>query len=119
MSLADMQIDLTKIFSEYSKEISDGVLKAQDEVAEKVLADLKSSSPKRKGKYARGWTIKRENKKVKIYNAKSPGLTHLLEFGHAKKNGGRTRAIPHIKPAEEKAKTLFLKAVKDVVENAK
>lgn len=119
MSLADMQIDLTKIFEEYSKEISDGVSDAQDKVAKEVVADLKSSSPKQKGRYASGWAVKREKKSVKIYNAKSPGLTHLLEFGHAKKNGGRTRAIPHIKPAEERAKTLFLKAVKDVVENAK
>ena len=37
-----------------------------------------------------------------IYSTK-PGLPHLLEKGHAKIGGGRTRAYPHVKPAADYA----------------
>lgn len=37
-----------------------------------------------------------------IYSRK-PGLPHLLEKGHAKIGGGRTRAYPHVKPAADYA----------------
>ena len=35
--------------------------------------------------------------------SRKPGLPHLLEKGHAKIGGGRTRAYPHVKPAAEYA----------------
>lgn len=31
--------------------------------------------------------------------SRKPGLPHLLEKGHAKSGGGRTRAFEHVKPA--------------------
>lgn len=37
-----------------------------------------------------------------IYSRK-PGLPHLLEKGHAKIGGGRTRAFPHVKSAADYA----------------
>lgn len=37
-----------------------------------------------------------------IYSRK-PGMPHLLEKGHAKIGGGRTRAFPHVKPAADYA----------------
>ena len=47
-----------------------------------------------------------------IFYKKQYQLTHLLEFGHAKRNGGRVPAEEHIKAVEEKAQKEFEEAIK-------
>ena len=57
------------------------------------------------GKYKKSWAVKttKENANAMevTVHSKRYQLTHLLEFGHAKRGGGRTRAFPHIAPAEQ------------------
>ena len=56
-----------------------------------------------------------ENIRVIIRNRTDYQLTHLLEHGHAKVNGGRVEGHPHIGPAEQRAEKKLLKKVKVVV----
>ena len=79
-----------------------------------TVRDLNQTSPKRSGKYAKGWTYKAVSKtEVVVFNKTSYRLTHLLEKGHATMLGrgkgrytygyiGRTKAQPHIAPAERR-----------------
>lgn len=91
----------------YAKDSSDTMRSVIDEVTNEAVETLKVTSPKRRGKYAKGWTSKATidtNTALTktIYN-RTPGLTHLLEDGHAKQNGGRVEGHKHIGPVEIKA----------------
>lgn len=88
--------------------------KGVSETAKDAVQALRNAHPAGSGiygswdKYDRGWRVmqtktdKRYHRKATIHNATDYQLTHLLEKGHAKVNGGRTRAFPHIAPVAEK-----------------
>lgn len=78
------------------------------ETCKSVVADLKSTSPKRTGKYARGWKFDMKHlgdgsPYGVIYNSRKPGLTHLLEHGHGGKHPAKAK--PHIEAAYERGAT--------------
>lgn len=79
-----------------------------DEVSKEAVRRLKQASKtefKGTGKYAGGWTREKEKKRLTVgavvYNKKTPGLPHLLENGHVKRNGGRYYGKEHILPVEK------------------
>lgn len=100
------------------------ISQAVDKRAAELVKELKETSPKEKGKnggaYAKSWTSKVETNNFsrytrRVYNRKHYRLTHLLENGHEKRNGGRTKAILHIGPASEKIQAEFVKDVEDAL----
>lgn len=100
---------MANILDDYSKEVRRATANAQDKIAKEAVQKLKNTSPKKSGKYARGWTVKRERTStgipdVTVHN-KVYQLTHLLENGHVVRNKygeyGRFNGIKHIAPVEE------------------
>ena len=92
---------------EYSKLAGETMKKAVTKAGQTVRKEIQAGAPVRTGKYAKSWTAKRTKEsstrlEVTVYSPSRYMLAHLLEHGHAKRNGGRTRAFPHIAPAEEK-----------------
>lgn len=119
LARGSIEIQLAEILNNYTEEVIEVLEESAAEVANEAAEELKRSSPQRYGKYAKGWRAKREtNRKGASYivhNPKHYRLTHLLEKGHAKANGGRTRAQSHIQPAEQKAITEYEKKIRGVL----
>ena len=107
---------IVNALAEYTDEVTKGIEQEKKTVAEKAVETLKATSPKgATGKYAKGWGIVSANGKYTVCNKTSYQLTHLLEHGHVKRNGGRTESFPHIRPVEEQAIKEFTDGVKKVI----
>lgn len=108
VSIDNMAQAVLKELQNYSEEVTEEVKKEVKAVAKECVDEIKSNSPKDSGKYAAGWgvTVNYESDKdirVTVHNKTSYRLTHLLENGHAKVNGGRVPGFPHIAHAEANA----------------
>lgn len=91
---------ISKELQTYTKEVSKGLEKAKIESANEGVKTLKVSSPKRTGDYSQGWARKKIGNSQVIHNETNYQITHLLENGYAKKNGGRVSPQVHIAPVE-------------------
>ena len=100
--------EVEKILQDYGEDVQQNLNEITSAMAKKGAQTLRSQSRGTfggSGKYAKGWTSQavtgRLSAQGTIYNKDVPGLPHLLENGHANRNGGRTPGREHIKPVEE------------------
>ena len=119
--MADGILGISQILGAYTKEVTEGIKEIAEAIGEDAVKELKSISPKRNRKYAGSWRTKVDKGNnfinIKVHNAKYYRLTHLLEYGHATRSGGRTKAQPHIQPIEEKANLRFITEVEALIRN--
>ena len=104
VKLNELDKAINEILMGYSDEVISDTKDVVDEVTQKALSIVKSNAPveeksKRKGKYKRSLKKKTvyesATEKRNVIYAGEYQLAHLLEKGHAKVNGGRTKAQPH------------------------
>lgn len=85
-------------------------------VAAQSTAALRAVSPHKTGEYSRGWKMEHfqigADVGYRVKNEDHYELTHLLEKGHAKVNGGRVSAKIHIRPVEEKGISTFMQMIR-------
>ena len=118
VSIDDMDDVIMKELEKYANLATDDMKDAVKDTANSVKKDIESSAPVLTGRYKKSWRIKkiRENANsldVLVHSSNRYQLTHLLEFGHAKRGGGRVAGKPHIAPAAEKGEQDLIKAIEE------
>lgn len=92
---------------EYAELATEDMKAAVKKAGQTVRKEIQAGAPVKTGAYRKSWAVKttRETSnfmEVTIHSRNRYQLAHLLEFGHAKRGGGRVSGRPHIAPAEEK-----------------
>ena len=107
VDIEHMASAITDALEEYRELAVADVKDAIKATGKAVKKEVERTAPKDTGAYAKSWTVKTTSENnasltQTVYSKTKYQLTHLLEYGHAKRGGGRVAARPHLADAEEK-----------------
>ncbi len=108
VKIDNLASEIMKGLTEYKDLATADMKTAVRKAGRTAKQDIQANAPKKTGAYSNSWTVKTtketsESLELTVCSPKKYQLAHLLEKGHAKRGGGRTKAQPHIAPAEENA----------------
>ena len=108
ISIDEMASEIMKGLTEYADLAAEELKAAVKDAGKYAKDEIKATAPRDTGKYAKSWASKTTKKSsngitVVVHSTNRYQLAHLLEFGHAKRGGGRVEGKAHIASAEEKA----------------
>ncbi len=120
VSIDQMADVIMEGLQEYADLAADDMKTAVKKAGNTVKTEISATAPSRTGKYAKSWKTKNTKEtstelQVTVYSPTRYMLAHLLENGHAKRGGGRVKAIPHIAPAEEKGEEQLIKDIESAL----
>ena len=105
ISVSQLFAAVMEAVQEYADTAVEEVKQAVMETGNEARDEIRQNAPKNTGAYARSWAVKKtretsQSLTVTVHSRNHYQLAHLLEFGHAKRGGGRVSAKPHIADAE-------------------
>ena len=106
VNINDMADVIMQGLTEFAELATDDMKEAVKHASTTVRKEIKANAPEETGKYAKSWTAKKvretsQTLTMVVHSKNRYQLAHLLEYGHAKRGGGRVAARPHIAAAEE------------------
>ena len=122
IKIDDLAKEVMRGLDEYADVTTEQVKKAVRKAGNTVRKEIQENAPKNTGVYAKSWAVKKVREsshtlEVVVHSKNRYQLTHLLEFGHCLRNGGRTRARSHIAPAEAKGIEQLEKQIERSIRN--
>ena len=122
ISIDALSETVMKELNQYADVVCDDMKEAVNSASTMVRDQIKATAPKDTGAYAKSWSVKKTKEtanalEVTVYSRNRYQLAHLLEFGHAKRGGGRVAARPHIVAAEQAGIELFEQAIERSLRN--
>ena len=116
---------INKELSLYHQDVIEKIKKEAQTSVKQLVKDTKATAPvgTRKKHYRDSITSKKLSENDRsvsyVWYVKGPDyrLSHLLENGHAKRNGGRVEGTHFIKKASEPIIEQYIKAVEEAIEN--
>lgn len=134
IDIEDFATEVVNALKSYTEDVEEGISEEVKKVGNDAVQKLqsvvlpsetetgtntKASKRRNWNNYSKSWENNFEENanysKSIVHNRKHYQLTHLLEYGHATKNGGRTRAFEHIKPVSDEAEKTLLDNVEKVI----
>ena len=107
VSVDGMAEPIAQSMAEYADLSNEVMKRSVTEVSRSVKKDIQANAPVMTGKYRKSWAAKKVQEDANsltmvIHSRDRYQIAHLLERGHARRNGDRVAAIPHIAPAEQR-----------------
>ena len=120
VSIEEMAEAINSQMEEYATLAATEMKAAVKKTATSVKKEIQANAPEDTGAYKKSWATKTQSQgthsiSMVVYSKNRYQLAHLLEKGHALRNGGRVAARPHIAPAEENGKTLIEELIRSAL----
>ena len=106
VQIGDLADAVMETLEEYADLAVEDVKQAVRDTGETVRKEIRANAPKDTGDYAKSWAVKKTKETstsltLTVHSKNRYQLAHLLEYGHAKRGGGRVAARSHIAAVEE------------------
>ena len=124
ISIDQLADAITAQLNTFETTVREGVKKAVDESMDEMIRETRSTAQSRTGRYKRKISATVGDNTLmrysKVWHVKNPDyrLAHLLDKGHALRNGRRYDGNQHVEIARDHAVESFQRKLEEVIRNA-